>query len=256
MKNLNKQIRKIALLTFVVCTISFNVNAQLTATSSSSSSSSSFEGCSQTIKYKTGVVYSVSPGILQKRATSNSVTVKVKKTSGRAETQVNIYVNGQFKKKIEFDNGNYNTQYRTRTLNNVRGKTIKVEIVNQSAANTFGYTARIIGKRKSVTQDGKAINGSLPVGQMKKTFETVASCTNKTNVKITLKRRTIYNARGTVRVYKKSGNGWTRILSETIEANQSNWNHTFNTNKKLKIELKNISVGNRMDYKMNALVVQ
>ena len=249
------RIKKIALLTFVLCAISFNANAQFTATGSSSNSSSNYEGCNQLLKYKRGVVYSLAPGIIQKRATSKTITVKVKKTSGRAETQVNIYVNGQFKKKIEFDNGNYTTDYKTRVLNNVKGKMIKIEIVNQSVGNTFGYTARIKGKRKNLNEDGHSLKGTL-FGPMQKVMITKSSCTNKIKLSIRFENRSTLRAKATVTVFRKSGNRWSRVSSHVIEKSQRNWSKTFNNNKKYKVVLKNISVAESLKYDMKAVAIQ
>ncbi len=271
MKNLNKSITKkmillkinsITLLTLILCVLSVSTNAQLTSIkrATNSSTNSNFEGCKQVLKSKTGVVYSAAPGILEKRATSNSVTIKVKKTAGRAETQVNIYVNGNLKlnKKIEFDNGNYTTDYKTRVLNGVKGKLIKVEIVNQSVANTFSYKARIVGKRKTITNSGKAYTGFL-IGQTKKTVNAKESCTGKVNVivKRTSNKPAASTARGEIRVWEKVGSSW-RKLGETkvLEKNQRKRLLTFNTNKKLKVELKNVSIGNTLEYKINVVTIQ
>ena len=49
--------------------------------------------CSRTLTSKSGTVYSANPGTLTTTATSDQVTIRIKKTGGRAETQVNVYVN-------------------------------------------------------------------------------------------------------------------------------------------------------------------
>lgn len=259
MKKTTVNIQTISLVIVLLFAVTFEANSQMrkVVSRTTSTSNATFKGCSATLGNKTGEVFSVAPGILKARATSKSVTVKVKKTGGRAETQVNIYVNGALRraKKIEFDNGNYSTQYKKRVLNNVKGKMIKVEIVNQSVANTFKYNAKIEGFNKSIVKGGNApIKGILP-GQIKKSIETIGSCTGKTRVII---RRQSGQARGTIRVYEKRGSGWssTAIKSVTFERNETKKIFVVNSNKKLKIELKNISVGNMLGYKMNALAIQ
>lgn len=97
---------------------------------------------------KTGKVYSPSPGSAKFTSTTDEVTIKVTKTDGRAETQVNIYVNGVFTKKMEFDNGNYSNTTKTRTITGTKGKEVKVTIVNQSVGNTFSYRLVCTGKQE------------------------------------------------------------------------------------------------------------
>ena len=88
---------------------------------------------------KSGTVYSARPGSASFRATTDEVTIKVTKTGGQAETQVNIYVNNRLTKKMEFDNGRYSNKAVTRVLKGVKNKNIQVKIVNQSVTNTFKY---------------------------------------------------------------------------------------------------------------------
>lgn len=259
MKKNTVNIQTISLVIVLLFAVTFEANSQMrkVVSRTTTTSNSTFKGCSITLGNKTGEVFSVAPGILQARATSESVTVKVRKTGGRAETQVNIYVNGTLKraKKIEFDNGNYTTQYKNRVLNNVKGKMIKVEIVNQSVANTFKYNAKILGFSKSIVKGGAAPIKGVLLGQIKKSIETTGSCTGKTRVIV---RRQSGQARGTIRVFEKSGAGWssTAIKSLTFERNENKKIFVINSNKRLKIELKNISVGNTFGYKMNALAIQ
>jgi len=260
MKKTVLNIQTISLITILLFAVTFNANAQIrkgVSRTTTSTSNSTFKGCPVTLANKTGEVFSVAPGIIQTRATSQRVTVKVKKTGGRAETQVNIYVDGVLRraKKIEFDNGNYTTKYKVRELGNVQGKMIKVEIVNQSVANTFRYKAKIEGFSKSIVKGGGAPITGVVQGQVKKSIKTTGSCTGKTRVIV---RRQSGQARGTIRVFEKSGSGWssTAIKSLTFERNENKKIFIVNSNKELKIELKNISVGNMLGYKMNALAVQ
>lgn len=256
------KISKIVLLTIIMFAVSFTTNAQFkkkvkkVKKHNQTSTSSNFKGCDRSLTKKSGEVFSVAPGILTTIATSNKVTISVKKTGGRAETQVNIYVNNVLKhnKKIEFDNGAYTTAYKNRILTGVKGKNIKVEIVNQSVANSFKYTAKITGKVKSLMKDRKFATGTL-VGQGFKNVITKKSCTGKTKIII---RRMGGNARGTIRVFEQKSNGsFTKLLkSETFEKNDSKKEFIINSNKKLKIELKNISVGNMLKYRINAKAIQ
>jgi hypothetical protein len=177
--------------------------------------------------------------------------VKISKTGGRAETQVNIYVNNVMQPNpIEFDNGNY-TRTKTRTLNNVSGKQIKVQIVNQSVANTFKYGAKIEGKSSNITTSGDKSTGRL-MGQTNKTIYTKASCTGKARIIV---RRTNGKARGNIRVWQKNGSSWSLMNNHTytFEKNQDKKIFVVNSNKKLKVELRNVSVGNTLSYVMNAL---
>ncbi len=233
---------KISFVLFMVTAFSFTLNAQT---------------CNRLLKSKTGKVYSVNPGVVTVVAPDNQVEIKFRKTGGRAETQVNIYINNvqQPTQKIEYDNGPHiPSGWQRRTLNNVKGKTIKVQIVNQSAANTFDYELKIEGPSKNLTQDNRKYTGTL-MGQMNKTMYTKASCTGKTRIIV---RRTGGNARATIRVWEKRANGsWRRLTNfdQTFERDQPGNKKIFkvNSNKPLKVELRNISVGNKFKYILNAL---
>ncbi|QNJ98078.1 hypothetical protein [Constantimarinum furrinae] len=233
---------KFAMMAFFIAALTFTGNAQ---------------ECATTLASKSGTVLSANPGVLTTTATSDQVVVKIRKTGGRAETQVNVYVNNVMQPDpqdvFEFDNGNYTeSQYRTRTFNNVSGKTIKVQIVNQSVANTFKYTLKIDGSKKSVATTGGKVEGTL-IGQTNKTIYTDGSCTPKTRIIV---RRKNGRARGNIRVWEKQSNGsWQRLdqYSQTLEQNQDKKIFVVNSNKKLKVELRNVSVGNTLGYIMNAL---
>lgn len=214
----------------------------------------SAQTCSTTIKSKTGKVYSANPANITVTATSSQVTVKIKKTAGRAETQVNVYVDNVMQPNpIEYDNGTYiPSGWQTRTLNNVNGKQIKVKIVNQSVANTFSYSLKIVGESRSIATTGGKVDGTL-VGQQNKTIYTNGSCTPKTQIIV---RRRSGRARGNIRVWEKRNNGTWAFLGQytkTIEQNEDKKIFVVNSNKKLKIELRNVSVGNTIGYRMNAL---
>jgi hypothetical protein len=244
---------------FILTFFAFSLNAQIgkiKKTKNFNSKNSAFKGCKTSLASKKGEVYSVSPAFITTKATSNKVTVKVKKTGGRAKTTVNIYVNNilQQDKRIIFETGKDKTPFIERDLYGVKGKIIKVEIVNQSVGNTFKYIAKIIGKSKNLIKGGKPVSGTL-IGQASKNVFTNKSCTQKTKIIV---KRTGGNARGTIRIYEFTGNGnYTRLLkSETFESNQNKKEFLMNSSKKLKIEVKNISVGKLLKYKINAIAVK
>ena len=230
---------KVTLIVLFVAVFSVQVNAQT---------------CATTIKSKTGKVYSANPATITATATSNQVTVKIRKTKGRAETQVNIYVDNVMQPNpIEYDNGTYIPPgWQTRTLNNVNGKQIKVKVVNQSVGNTFSYSLKIDGENRSVATTGGKVDGTL-IGQQNKTIYTNGSCTPKTQIIV---RRRSGKARGNIRVWEKRANGTWAFLSQytkTLEKNDDKKIFVVNSNKQLKIELRNVSVGNTIGYRMNAL---
>ncbi len=263
MRNPVTKISKIVLATFIICAMSISTNAQIMkkkkikhSTTTSNSSNANFKGCMQALTKKSGEVFSLAPGILTVRATSNAVTVSIKKTGGRAETQVNIYVNNVLRQNqvIEFNNGSYTTPYKSKLIRGVKGKIIKVEIVNQSVANSFRYTAKITGKTKSLVKELKPATGML-IGQGFKNVYTLNSCSGKTKIII---RRTAGQARATIRIFEKKSNGnYTKQLkSVTFEKGKKIKVFTINSTKKLKVELKNISVANTITYKINAVAIQ
>ncbi len=225
-------------------------------TNTAVSINNNFKGCNQKLVEKNGEVFSVAPKILTIRAASNKVTVSVRKTGGRAATQVNIYVNNVLRQgqRITFPNGRDTTPYRIEEITGVRGKTVKVEIVNQSVGSTFRYSAKIVGKTKSLMPRLKVATGTL-VGQGFKNIVTKKSCTNKTKIVI---KRTGGKARATIRIFEKTTNGnYTNLLeSITFEKGQTKKEFIMNSRKKLKVELKNISVGKTIKYRINAVAIQ
>ncbi len=132
--------------------------------------------------WKNGSVYSLAPGIFEKfEAHYNRVDVSVLKTGGRARTQVNIYLNNVYQGHLTFENGDYK-RIETYSLNNAKGKTVKVEIVNQSATNRFDYKLRLYHSQKR--QIYKSERTLLP-GESYNT--STLSCTKK--IKFTFKRK-------------------------------------------------------------------
>ncbi len=204
----------------------------------------SAQTCLTVLKSKTGKVFSARPAIIKTTSPSNQATITIKKTGGRAETQVNIYVGGQYKGKLEFDAGRNNyPQPKKFTVNNALNKEIKIEIMNQSVANTFDYNLEIKGRSKSLTKKGGMISGVL-AGSSLRTLYTNASCTGKLKIILTRKRG---NNEGEIRIYEKEGSRWANRPKRTTRfpTGPSNKKRTktieIESNKQLKIKLLNDS---------------
>jgi len=214
---------------------------------------------------KTGKVLSLKKAKSTFKASKDQLTISVAKTGGKAETQVNIYVNNKFKAKIEFDNGNY-TRTKTKTLNNVKNKNIKVEIVNQSVGNTFKYRLTCKGKNTSSstagTNDSNLSTGTSNCPKLvtnksgtvyaggPKTFNIKPKC-NKLEIKVA---KTGGKAETQVNVYINNqfshqykiefDNGnYTRTKTKTL---------TGVKNKNIKVVIVNQSVANKFKYTFKA----
>ncbi len=200
-----------------------------------------FSGCIKVLKSRTGTVYAGGPAKTTIVPNSNNITVTINKRGGKAQTIVNIYVNNQKRTDIVFNNGNY-TAARSRTLNNVRGKTVRIDIVNQSMANKFEYTLRVTGQTTAL---GSA-NANL-AGQGQKTTRLSQSCGNQATITIT---RTGGSARANV--YVKLGNQ--TIQSKVFDKNQNRMTLTVNNaqGRTYSVMVKNVSVGNWFRYSMTA----
>lgn len=200
-----------------------------------------FNGCIKTLKSRTGTVMAGGPAKTTFVSTAKDVTITVTKTGGKAQTIVNIYVNNQKRTDIIFNNGR-DTPTKRKTLTNVKGKTIRVDIVNQSVANQFKYRLKATGE----SNDLGGMQGNL-AGQDQKTSTLSAVCTNQMKVVI---RRTGGNARANV--YVKLGSQ--TIQSKIFDKNQSTM--TINVpnarNKRYTVIVKNVSVGNWFRFTMDA----
>jgi len=214
--------------------------------------------CSSTLKEKTGLVRAAIPAKIKVTPTSSAVTIKIKKTSGRAATQVSFYVNGTMRvhKTEQYVNGNYSeSDYRSITLGNVQNKEVRVEIVNQSVGNRFGYSLKIDGETNILSSTGGKLQGTL-APQQNKTIFSNASCTGATRMIV---RRTNGKARANIRVWEQLNNGtWRRMdqHTKTLEKDQDKKIFVVNSSNPLKLELRNVSVGNRLGYTLNAVVPQ
>lgn len=100
---------------------------------------------------KSGNVVSNTRGklVTSKKACKDNVTVKVKKTGGKAHTIVTVYKstnkngNGQLVGTMQFAR-NCSAKEETIRVNNAKGYFIRVEIKNKSAINSFKYDAKIL----------------------------------------------------------------------------------------------------------------
>ena len=101
------------------------------------------EICPKTILNKNGTVLAVAPGTYTVKPLCNDLKITLKKTGGKAETQVNVYVNGRYRRTnmMKFSAGNYQRTLST-TVKNVRGQKVKIDIVNQSVLNDFRYNIK------------------------------------------------------------------------------------------------------------------
>ena len=215
--------------------------------------SMSTAACPVRINGKKGKVYSVAPGIFKTLSRYEDVNVRLKKTGGKARAQVNIYVNGHLTKKIKFDNGDYTTDYKTRKLTNVKGKNIKVEIVNQSVGNTFSYDLKLEGMRNALISRPTSISGLLFNGRNNPiNTRSAGSCTGK--AKIVFHRSNGF-ANVTINVYEKQGRTYSSspIRVMQINGNESDKTFTVNSSKPLKIVTKNVSSGKLVDFTLNVL---
>lgn len=193
--------------------------------------------CTRTLASKSGTVYAGGPVKINLKPTSSSITVKVNKTDGKAQTIVNIYVNNVRKGYIQFNNGKYTTS-KSKTISGVKGKSVRVEVINQSVGNKFKYSLTV----KGVTNALGSGSGNL-AGQVKKTITFDRACKN--NAKITV-RRTNGNARANVYFYRNN----VKVGEAIMDPNQTKIERSFGgaNGKTFKVEVKNISVGNTIRF--------
>ena len=149
---------------------------------------------------------------------------------------------------------------RSQMVNDAQGK--KIEMVIYKPANygqprdpdkqdmRFSYKIYEVGV--SLMKERHLIEGNL-FGQGKNTIYTYPSCKSKTKIIV---RRKSGRAKGTISVYERTGSNWNSnpTMVRILEQDQDQQIFTVNSNKELKIELKNNSVGNQLGYSINALV--
>ncbi|MEL6484855.1 MAG: hypothetical protein AAFP96_08425 [Bacteroidota bacterium] len=203
--------------------------------------STSLFACTKTFVNRNGTVYAGGPAKSTFTSTANSITVRVSKTDGKAQTIVNIYVNNVRKGFIEFNNGNY-TKTKTKTISGTKGKSVRVEIVNQSVANKFKYTMKVTG-----TSDDLGSQTANLVGQTQKSVTFTKPCKN--TIRITI-RRTSGKARANVFIYRDGR----KIFDEVLDKNETTITRTYTgaKAKSYKAVVKNVSVGNTIGVKISA----
>jgi len=253
MKNQVLKINRIVLLTFVLCALSFTANAQKIKSVKKrkpyrvTGTTNPFKGCERVLAEKSGIVYSLAPGQLKTVARSRQVTVEVKKTGGRAKTIVNVYADGNLRKTIVFENGNY-SKTESRILSDVKYKKIKIEIVNQSVGNTFKYTAKIIGKSYYLFPKNVMYKRGVVGGQGSKTITLKKSCTGKTKITI---QRTEGKALAAISIYYKPG---MPDKKDVVIPGHDGFKRELiiNSNKEIRIVIANSSVLDRFGYSITA----
>ncbi len=198
-------------------------------------------GCVKTLKSRSGTVYAGGPAKTTVSSTSDQVTISVQKKGGKAQTIVNIYVNNKKRTDIVFNNGKY-TQKKSKTISNVKGKTIRVDIVNQSVTNKFEYNLKINGETNALG----SLSGNL-AGQGKKDKTLGVSCDNNVRVVVT---RTGGSARANIFVKI----GGTTVKSVVMDKREQRRVINVNNarNRRYTVEVKNVSVGNWFKFQMNA----
>lgn len=202
--------------------------------------------CEKVIKSRTGTVYAGGPARTTFTPNESVVTIEIRKKSGRAQTTVNFYIDGQLQlnKTLTFQNGNY-TDTQSSTLRNVRGREVRVDIVNQSVANKFEYSLKA---RVQTLWLGSG-KGNI-YGQDKKTFTLSVACQNDARITI---QRTGGKAKAIINVYTLSGrslnNGGT-----VMNRNQSSIRIPISgiRNQRIRVEVKNVSVANWLKFSMDA----
>lgn len=205
------------------------------------------------VKSATGKVYSVRKGDFFYINKGGIQQIKVRKTGGRAETQMKIYFDGRLlrNKKVEWDAGNFTDEgrYTTVDLTGIStGRMLRIEFTNQSVGKTFSYKLKLLKEKTTLIKSDKDnISGTL-LGKQKKTIYTNKPCGSRSFIDIWKYRG---KARASVKVFEKRSDGTWRPLnqySKTIEKNESDTEFYVNSSRELKIELRNLSVGNRFKY--------
>ena len=199
------------------------------------------DACIAILESKTGTVYKNTSYTLNLKPDTEEITVAIKKTDGKAKAIIYIYVDGIQKEIIEFEKGKTFLS-KSKSLKEIRHKNIKVEIVNQSAQDKFGYALTIKGITTSL---GKQEVKLLPL--MKKTLYTDKACNEKINIKLIRKTG---KAKTTVYIYR----GNTKVWNGIWMAGQHSIHKSFSesANKKYKVEVKNISSKEQISFSMTA----
>ncbi|MFC7358507.1 hypothetical protein ACFQO1_12470 [Jejudonia soesokkakensis] len=189
---------------------------------------------------------------IERKISNAAVTISVTKTEGESRATASIYIDEKFVDRLVFNPDDRDTTL-TKNLSEVNGKTVRLEIINQSKSAFFVYSASIETNSNSLLEKGNQIKGIL-LGQTKKTITSFASCTNRASILI---NRTDGSARAAVKIWKRNDKNWELLETKTFETLQPNNQLilNYNTSKPLKIEIKNISVKEKFKYHIDVVAV-
>ncbi|KPQ19235.1 MAG: hypothetical protein HLUCCX10_03410 [Algoriphagus marincola HL-49] len=217
----------------------------------------SAQTCFAEMLSETGNVLSAKKGQVSVRSSADQAIVKVAKTGGRAKTDVRVYVDGQLRpSNLNFANGNYTTDYRTLTLNNVQGKNIMVQVDNKSVGHTFSYSVKIEGETRSLMRPAGLQEDKVLVNQ-KKTYYTRATCGNR--VRVLMRETKPARSYGKIEISEQQNNGsWTLLENHTATGDQKIF--VVDSDRPLKIEISyggpwNIPGVAAYHYSINALSI-
>lgn len=142
------------------------------------------QACTNSMLTETDTVLSAKKGQHSVYSSADKITNKIRKSGGRARTDVRVYVNRQLvNSNLDFSNGNYTSNYRTKTLNNVKGKNIMVQTDNKSVCHTFRDKLIIEGETRSLMKPAVVQRGKLiGPGRKSDSYTTHATCGNKVRV--------------------------------------------------------------------------
>lgn len=205
--------------------------------------------CRVILESRSGTVMGGGPVTIKNVSRSEETFVMVKKDGGKAQTLVNIYVDGQLRDKITFDNGDYTTDWKTKTITGTKNKEVKVDIINQSVGNKFEYAAKLEGVLPTLMRSGGPETGTLLLNTQK-TFSTNISCTNRYRIIVT---RISGSARATVRAFQNN-NQSSPLGSITIEPNEQKKefvvSHTSGVTM-FGVIIQNLSLTDKFEYRLN-----
>ncbi|WP_087940969.1 hypothetical protein [Algoriphagus faecimaris] len=217
----------------------------------------SAQTCYAEMLSETGTVLSAKKGQVSVRSSADQAVVKIAKTGGRAKTDVRVYVDGQLRPSdLNFANGNYTTDYRNLTLNNVQGKNIMVQVDNKSVGHTFSYAVKIEGETRSLIRPAGLQEDKVLVNQ-KKTYYTRATCGNR--VRILMRETKSARSYGKIEISEQQANGsWTLLENYTAIGDKKIF--IVDSDRPLKIEISyggpwNIPGVAAYHYSINALSI-
>ncbi|MCV6630857.1 MAG: hypothetical protein OIF50_13485 [Flavobacteriaceae bacterium] len=204
----------------------------------------SYAECPQVFKERSGRVMAAAPAKVRFEFTKGPLTVRVKKTSGRARTQVIFFEDNQQKSRtIDFPSGKGNTNsWRTITFNYPANsnavKNMRVEIINQSVGHTFGYELELIGNNKSLQKTNGNYSGNIRP-QQGSDFVLNRSCTG--SAEIVIKKSGFVDI--AYWIYEKNGSGWRIIPGKEgvlMDRRTTEKKETIQSNRQTKVRIRNV----------------